>query len=77
MRRAYRALYRGQELVGAVRARGDHLEDFRRPEVLRHAARNSRRGSDRADRQRLCQGSHPGTADGVRRRGAEAHWHQP
>ena len=34
MRRAYRALYRGQERVGHLRARGDHLEDFRRPAVL-------------------------------------------
>ena len=42
-----------------------------------HAARHSRRGGDRADRQRLRQGRHPATADGVRRRGAEADRHQP
>ena len=39
MRRAYRALYRGQEFLGAVRARGDHLEDFRGRAVLLRAAR--------------------------------------
>ena len=39
MRRAHRALYRGQEFLGAVRARGDHLEDFRGRAVLLRAAR--------------------------------------
>ena len=77
VRRAHRALYRGQERHGAVRARGDDVEDLRRSEVLRHAARHPRRGSDRADRQRLRQGRHPATADGVRRRGAEADRYQP
>jgi Fe-S cluster assembly protein SufB len=67
VRRAYGALHRGEELDGEVRARGDDVEDLRRPEVLRHAARHPRRSGDRADRQRLRQGSHPGAADGVRR----------
>ena len=75
VRRAHRALHRGEERHGAVRARGDDVEDLRRPEVLRHAARHPRGGGDRADRQRLRQGGHPGTADGVRRRGAEADRH--
>ena len=75
LRGAHRALYRGEERHGEIRARGDDLEDFRRPEVLRHAARHSGGAGDRADRQRLRQGRHPGTADGVRRRGAETDRH--
>jgi Fe-S cluster assembly protein SufB len=39
VRRAHRALHRGQEPDRADRARGDHLEDQRRPAVLRDAAR--------------------------------------
>ena len=39
MRRAHRALYRGEERLRAVRARGDHLEDLRRPAVLLPVAR--------------------------------------
>ena len=39
MRRAHRALRRGQEFLGAVRARGDHVEDFRGRAVLLRAAR--------------------------------------
>ena len=34
MRRAHRALYRGEEFLRRVRARGDHLEDFRGHAVL-------------------------------------------
>jgi Fe-S cluster assembly protein SufB len=75
LRRAYRALYRGEELDRAVRARGDDVEDLRGSAVLRHAARHSRGGGDRVDRQRLRQGSHPGTADGVCSGGAEADRH--
>ena len=39
VRRPHRALYRGQELVGALRARGHHVEDLRRQAVLLPAAR--------------------------------------
>ena len=77
LRRPHRALHRGQERHGQVRARGDHLEDIGRPEVLRDAARHPRGTGDRADRQRLRQGGHPGAADGVRGRGAEADRDQP
>ena len=72
MRRAYRALYRGQEFVGAVRARGHHLEDFRGRAVLLRAARAEPGGSGRPCGQRLRQGCAAATADGVRGRGAEA-----
>ena len=72
MRRAYRALYRGQEFLDRVRARGHHLEDFRGHAVLLPAARAFGGGSDRACRQRLRQGRAAATADGVRGRGAEA-----
>ena len=75
VRCAYRALYRSEERDRPVRARGDHLEDFRGPALLLPAARHPGRGGDRADRQRLRQGSHSGVADGIRRRGAEADRH--
>ena len=39
VRRAHRALHRGQDLDRAVRARGDDVEDLRRPDVLLHVAR--------------------------------------
>ena len=39
VRRAYRALYRGEEFLRGVRARGDHLENFRGDAVLLHATR--------------------------------------
>src|SRR5690606_39035184 len=77
MRRAHRALHRGQEPHRADRARGDHQQDQRRPAVLRYAARPGPGGSGRADRQRLRQGSAAAAADGVRRRGAEAARDQP
>ncbi len=73
MRRPYRALYRGEEFHGPVRARGDDVENLRRPAVLRHAARAFGRRGDGPDRQRFCARRLAATADGVRRRGAEAH----
>ena len=72
MRRAHRALYRGQEFVGAVRARGDHLEDFRGRAVLLRAARAEPGRSRRPRGQRLCEGRAAATADGIRGGGAEA-----
>ena len=72
MRRAHRALCRGEEFVGAVRARGDDLEDFRGRAVLLRAARAEPGGGGRPRRQRLCQGRAAATADGIRGRGAEA-----
>jgi Fe-S cluster assembly protein SufB len=67
VRRAHGALYRGEEFDGAVRARGHHLQDLRGPAVLLPGPRHSRGRGHRADRQRLRQGSDPGTADGIRR----------
>ena len=43
LRRAHRALYRGQEPHGQVRARGDHQQDQRRPAVLLPQPRHLRR----------------------------------
>ena len=77
VRRAHRALHRGEEFVGGVRARGDDVEDLRGPAVLLPAARPFGRGGDRADRQRLRQGRAAAAADGVRGRGAEADLDQP
>ena len=72
MRRAHRALHRGEEFVGAVRARSDHVEDFRRRAVLLRAARAFPGRSRRPRRQRLCKGRAAATADGVRGGSAEA-----
>ncbi len=72
LRRPYGSLYRSEELDCPVRARGDHVEDLGRPAVLLPAARHSGRSGDRADRQRLRQGGHPGASDGVCGRSAEA-----
>ena len=77
LRRAYRALYRGEEFGGAVRARSDHLEDFRGDAVLLPPARAFRRGGDRARGQRLRQGRAAAIADGICGRGAEADLGQP
>ena len=43
VRRAHRALYRGEEFLRRVRARGDHLEDLRGPAVLLPCSAGSRR----------------------------------
>ena len=72
LRRTYRALYRGQEFLDAVRARSDHLENLGRHAVLLPAARAVGGGGDRACRQRLRQGRAAAIADGIRGRGAEA-----
>src|SRR4029077_2119718 len=77
LRRPYRALYRGQERLDGVRARGDHLEDLRRAAVLLPAAGTFRRRGGGADRQRFRQGRAAAPPDGVRGRGAEADLHQP
>src|SRR5579871_920733 len=73
MRRTHRALYRGQELFGYLRARGDDLEDLRGRAVLLHPAGLEPGGGGRPRRQRLRQGRAAAAADGVRRRSAEAH----
>ncbi len=65
MRRAHVPVHRGEEPRRDRRARGDHLEDFRRPAVLLPLARHrrGRRGVD--DRRRFLQAGVPRTADGV------------
>ena len=72
LRRAHRAVYRKPQSDGEGGARGDHLEDRRRPVVLLPPARAVGRGRGQPDRQRVLQGSAEGAADGIRRRGAEA-----
>ena len=72
VRRPHGALYRGEELLDRVRARGHDLEDFRGDAVLLPAARAVGGGGDRAGRQRLRQGRAAAIADGIRGRGAEA-----
>ena len=77
MRRAHRALYRGKERLSHVRARGDHVEDFRRPVVLLPLARTLAGGGGGADRQRLRARRAPAPPHGVHGRDAEAYRHQP
>src|SRR3954451_19783493 len=77
MRRPYRAVYRGEELIRGVRARGDDLEDLRGHAVLLPAARAVGRGVHRARGQRLREGRAAAAPDGVRRRGAEADLGEP
>src|SRR6266404_7208410 len=72
MRRAYRALYRGQEFLGAVRTRGHHFEDVGGRAVLLRAARAIPGRSRRPRGQRLCQGCAAAAADGIRGGSAEA-----
>src|ERR1700732_4129352 len=72
MRRAYRALCRGQEFLGAVRARGHDVEDFGRRAVLLRAAGLKPGRGGRPRGQRLCQGCAAATADGIRGGGPEA-----
>ena len=63
--------------ASAIRARGDHLEDLRRPAVLLPEPRAFRRRGGGADRQRLRARRAAASADGVRGRDAEADRHQP
>ena len=72
MRRAHRALYRGEEFLRHLRARGHHLENLRGHAVLLPPARHVGGRGDRAGRQRFRQGRAAAIADGIRRRGAEA-----
>ncbi len=77
MRRAHRALYRGQERERDLRARSDHLEDLRRPAVLLPEPRAVGGTSGGAHRQRLRPRRAAAIAHGVHGRDAEAHRHQP
>ena len=65
MRRAHRAVCGGEEFVRAVRARSNHVEDFRRRAVLLRAARAQPGRSRRPRGQRFCEGRSAATADGV------------
>src|SRR5262249_45826955 len=71
VRRPYRALYRGEEFLRRVRARGDHLEDLGGNAVLLPSARAVGGGRGGARDQWLRQGRAAATADGVRGRSAE------
>ena len=77
MRRAHRALYRGEERLGGHRARGDDLESVRGAALLLPAAGLVGRGGDGADRQRVRPRCAAATADGICGRGAEADRDQP
>ena len=77
LRRTHGAIHRGEELLLRVRARGDDLEDIRGHPVLLPAAWTFCRRCDRPRGQRLRQGCLAAPADGVRGRGAEAHFDQP
>ena len=62
---------------GAGGARGVHVEDWRRPDLLLPPARDFVRGRREHDCQRLLQGGLPRAPDGVRRRGPEAAEREP
>ena len=72
VRRAHRALHRGQEFERAFRARSDDVEDFRRHAVLLPPARAFFGRSHRSGRQRLRPRRAAALADGVHGRDAEA-----
>src|SRR3954470_9250974 len=72
MRRAHGAVYRGQEFVGDLRARGDDLEDLRGRAVLLHPARTLAGGGCWARRQWFRQGRASAAADGIRGGSTEA-----
>ena len=63
---------RGSEHLVPGRARGIDVQDRRRPDLLLSATRAVDRGCGEHDRERILQGSLPGTPDGVCRRGTEA-----
>ena len=77
MRGAHLSLHGGQESDRDGRARGQHLQNRRGPVVLLPAARHLRRGRGQHDRQRILQSGVQGTADGIRRRGAESVEREP
>ncbi len=77
MRRAHRALYRGQERERDLRARGDHLEDLRRPAVLLPEPRPVGGGGGGAHRQRLRPRRAPAAPHGVHGGDPETHLDQP
>ena len=77
MRRAHRAVYRSEERLGDLRARGDDFEGVGRAAFLLPAAGIVGRGGDGPDRQRLRPRRVAAVADGVRGRGAEADFDQP
>ena len=68
-------VYRGQDRIGGLRARGHDLEDLRGPAVLLPPAWAVGRGGHGAHRQRLRSRRASAVADGVRGRGAEADRH--
>ncbi len=65
-------LHRGEELDGAGRTRGLHLQDRRGPALLLPPAGHLRRGRRLDDRERLLSRGVQGAAHGVRGRGPEA-----
>ena len=71
LRGAHGSLYRGQEQLVPLRARGDDLEGGRGDSVLLPPARHGRGRGRGAGRQRFLQGGAAGAADGVRHGGAE------
>jgi Fe-S cluster assembly protein SufB len=72
VRRPHGSLCRRAQQLFEARARGDNLAHRGRPAFLLQAAGPVRRGRGEPDRQRLCQASVEGAANGIRSRGAEA-----
>ena len=65
LRRAHLPLYGHPQRDGRGRARGHHVQDQRRPDILLQPARHLHRGRCGPHRQRLRQGGAQQAADGV------------
>src|SRR6185436_4413255 len=72
LRRQYVPVHPGSEPERPGRARGDDVEDRRRPALLFRPARHRHRGRGIDDHQRLLPRRVPAAADGIRGRGDEA-----
>jgi Fe-S cluster assembly protein SufB len=77
VRRPHLPVHRGQEPEWPDGARGDHLEDRRRPALLLPSARPDEEDAVSMIVNGFCKEVFNELPDGVRRRGAEAAQHQP
>jgi Fe-S cluster assembly protein SufB len=77
LRRPHLSLYRDRQSDRSDGARGNDLEDRRRPDLLLQPARHRNRGCGVDDRQRFLQRGLPRAADGVRGRSAKTPGREP
>ena len=77
MRGPHLPVHRGEERHGPNGARGVHLQDRRRPDLLLQSAGNLQGGCGLPHRGGVLQAGLQGVAHGIRRRGAEAAEREP